>query len=94
METAMVKHRMAYVLMLAFFVTMWVIGEGSRKGSDDRAQEVVIESNSGYHRWFKGIWEPSATAEKILFAVQGAGGCAIGAYCLYQLNDSRKRRQP
>jgi len=86
----MVKRSAAYGVMLVFFVAMWIIGEGSRKGSDDRAQEVIVESNSGYHRWFTGLWAPGQGTEKALFAVQGIAGCVLGGYCLHQISRSRK----
>jgi len=90
----MVKRRLAYLLMLAFFLTMWIIGEGARKGTDDRAQEVIMEGNSGYRRWFTGFWNgPDAGTEKFLFAMQGVAGCAIGGYCLYKLNRKRDDRK-
>jgi cobalt transport protein len=89
----MVKHRLvrwlAYTFMLAFFVAMWIIGEGSRKGTDDRAQEVIMDGNSGYHRWFKGLGTPNADTEKLLFALQGSAGCVLGGYCLYRIGRAR-----
>lgn len=91
----MVMRRIALVLMLAFFVLMWWVGEGSRAGTDDRAKEMIANGNQSYHRWYGGLWPgPSENGEKLLFALQGASGCILGAYCLARLSRAKKDEQP
>jgi cobalt transport protein len=91
----MVIKRIALALMLVFFLFMWWIGEGSRAGTDDRAKEMVASGNQSYHPWYSGVWSgPSANGEKLLFALQGASGCVLGAYCLFRLSRIKKDPQP
>jgi cobalt transport protein len=86
------KQEIVYAAMIVFFCSMWVIGEGARKGSDDRATEAIEAGNHSYRRWVVSVWEPSPRMEKALFAVQGACGCLLGGYCLYRLSGRGKKQ--
>ncbi len=77
MET---KHIILIIVMLALFITPFVISPSAEYGGADSAVEELI-SNQGYEPWFSPIWEPpSSEIESLLFAVQASIGAIIIGY--------------
>jgi cobalt/nickel transport system permease protein len=62
------------------------------EGTDDKALSAVHALQPGYRPIAKPIWVPNATAEGLLFALQGAIGVAILGWALYRYRASRARK--
>jgi len=74
------KHVVLIIVMLALFITPFVISPSAKYGGADSAVEELI-SNQGYEPWFSPIWEPpSSEIESLLFALQASIGAIIIGY--------------
>ncbi|MCW4044375.1 MAG: energy-coupling factor ABC transporter substrate-binding protein [Candidatus Bathyarchaeota archaeon] len=75
-----IKYTILIAVMLALFVTPFIIAPSAEYGGADGAAEEAI-SGQGYEPWFTPIWEPpSGEIESLLFALQAAIGALIIGY--------------
>ena len=97
MEKKHIIMLLAVVIIAAIPLVVYSgLGEeqGYFGGADDTAGNAVKET--GYHPWFKPIWEPpSGEIESLLFALQASIGAFIIGYFLgyYQNNKQNKQEK-
>ncbi|MBF0555979.1 MAG: cobalt transport protein CbiN [Nitrospirae bacterium] len=60
-------------------------------GTDDKAEMVIKEINSGYVRWVEPFWSPNEGTEKLLFVFQSAIG---SGFIFYYVMRKRKKGRP
>ncbi|SCX80443.1 energy-coupling factor ABC transporter substrate-binding protein [Alkaliphilus peptidifermentans] len=61
------------------------------QGSDDRAEEAILEIVPEYEPWIDPLWEPpSAEVESFLFALQAAIGAGVIFYWFGYMKGKRK----
>ncbi|WP_420265246.1 energy-coupling factor ABC transporter substrate-binding protein [Candidatus Magnetominusculus dajiuhuensis] len=58
-------------------------------GTDDKAELVIKDINSGYVRWAEPFWSPSKATETLLFVFQASIGA--GFIFFYIMRKRRKR---
>jgi cobalt/nickel transport protein len=63
-------------------------------GSDDQAENVILEIRPDYHPWFSAIWTPpSGEIESLLFVLQAALGTGLlGYYIGLRRGEAKGRR--
>jgi cobalt/nickel transport protein len=61
-------------LFIALMMIMFVMGlVGDFTGSDDSANQAIIELREGYEPWFESVWTPPTDfAEKAIFVLQAS----------------------
>lgn len=73
-------------LMMVLFV-MGLVGDFT--GSDDSANDAIMELREGYEPWFKSVWEPPTDlAEKAIFVVQAS---VAAGFIIFYVVRTKKR---
>ncbi|HMK54604.1 MAG TPA: energy-coupling factor ABC transporter substrate-binding protein [Methanobacteriaceae archaeon] len=95
METKHIIMLLAAVIIVVLpFIIYPGLGEkqGFFTGADSNAGSAIEQT--GYHPWFKPIWEPpSGEIESLLFALQAAIGAFILGYFLGYYKNKKKDNQ-
>lgn len=86
------KKSMKYLvgLFVALMVVLFVMGlVGDFTGSDDSANNAIMELREGYEPWFESVWEPPTDlAEKGIFVFQAV---AAAGFIVFYMVRTKKR---
>lgn len=85
---------LAALTLLAAPLVLYGGGASEFAGTDDQAEAKIREVRPDYQPWFRSLFEPDETSERLLFNLQAVGGLTVLGYCLFKLRQRNRAGNP